>query len=258
MENELLFFKNELFEVEVRKDENDEFLFNAEMVAKNLGFKRVANSGNIVVRWDRVNKYLSSCPQVGTVKSGDYIPEYAVYKLAFKANNEIAEQFQDWLAIEVIPQIRKTGGYIPIEKEDSPELIMAKALKIAEKTIQEKEIIISKLEPKAQAYSELIDSNGLMSLKQVSNLIEIGRTKLCTLLRKEKVLSKQTGYNEPMGRFILNGYFETIIRTAPNKKTSVVTLVTPKGLNYIYKLINKNELLDEFDTSKLQEVSANV
>ncbi|MEG0259637.1 MAG: ORF6C domain-containing protein [Lysinibacillus sp.] len=105
--NQLKIFKNDLFEVGA-KVESDTVLFDVEQVAKCLGVSRDMN-GKEYVRWERVNSYLpKSCPEVG---KGDFIPEPLVYKLAFKANNEVAEQFQDWLAIEVIPSIRKNGIY---------------------------------------------------------------------------------------------------------------------------------------------------
>lgn len=109
-------FNNELFQLEV-KSENGESLFDVESVARSLGITQIAKSGNEVVRWERVNKYLNlSSPQVGTVISpqvekGSFISEPMVYKLAFKANNEVAEKFQDWLAVEVLPSIRKNGMY---------------------------------------------------------------------------------------------------------------------------------------------------
>ncbi|MQW23733.1 MULTISPECIES: ORF6C domain-containing protein [unclassified Lactococcus] len=101
-------FKNELFNLSVQTD-GTENLFNAEDVAKALGFTTVAKSGNVVVRWSRVNEYLSQ--RVGKIEKGSFISEPMVYKLAFKANNAVAEKFTDWLAIEVLPTIRKTGGY---------------------------------------------------------------------------------------------------------------------------------------------------
>lgn len=70
-------FENNLFQLEV-KTENGEALFNAEKVAKSLGITQIAKSGNEVVRWERVNKYLKlSSPQVGM---GDFISEPMVYK----------------------------------------------------------------------------------------------------------------------------------------------------------------------------------
>ena len=106
-------FVNKELELEVRaiKNEDGSISLNAEDSARGLGWTRVATSGNEVIRWDRVNKYISeygSYPQVGT---NDFIPESLFYLLAMKANNKVAQEFQKWLAVEVIPQIRKTGSY---------------------------------------------------------------------------------------------------------------------------------------------------
>ncbi|GAB3801434.1 BRO-N domain-containing protein [Virgibacillus kimchii] len=106
--NQLQVFENELFKVSAKLD-GEQALFDVEQVARSLGFTTVARSGNETIRWSRVNSYLpDNLPQVA---KGDFIPEPLVYKLAFKAKNELAEKFQDWLAIEVIPSIRKTGSY---------------------------------------------------------------------------------------------------------------------------------------------------
>ena len=85
-------FNNELFQLEV-KSENGESLFNVESVARSLGFVETKNEKEYVI-WKRVNKYLEknlSTP----VSKNDFISEPMVYKLAFKANNEVAEKFQD-------------------------------------------------------------------------------------------------------------------------------------------------------------------
>lgn len=121
-------FKNNLFEV-AAKIENDQIMFDAEQVAMSLGIVDIRN-GTKYVRWNRVNSYLPEfSPQVA---KGDLIPEPLVYKLAFKASNESAEKFQDWLAIKVIPQIRKTGSYsnkvVPLNNKES--LIAAMKLSI--------------------------------------------------------------------------------------------------------------------------------
>lgn len=122
--NQLKVFKNELFEVST-KIEGDTILFDAEHVARCLGFTTVAKSGNVTIRWSRVNEYLpTDLPQVA---KGDLIPESLVYKLAFKASNEVAGKFQNWLAIEVIPSIRKYGTYQ--SQQDPLELALQTSLK---------------------------------------------------------------------------------------------------------------------------------
>lgn len=101
-------FENELFQLEV-KTENGESMFDVELVAKSLGIVDIKNEVGYV-RWHRVNNYLGKNSPL--VAKGDFISEPMVYKLAFKANNALAEKFQDWLAVEVLPQIRKQGSYL--------------------------------------------------------------------------------------------------------------------------------------------------
>lgn len=79
-------------------------------VARGLGFTTVATSGNEVVRWSRVEGYLLDLGFKGYDKNG-FIPENIFYRLAMKAKNEVAERFQAKVADEIIPSIRKTGGY---------------------------------------------------------------------------------------------------------------------------------------------------
>ena len=89
-----------------------------ETVARGLGFTFIAKSGNEVVRWNTVYGYLKDLG-VATSCNGasyqddcpDFIPENVFYRLAMKAKNEAAEKFQAKVADEIIPSIRKTGGY---------------------------------------------------------------------------------------------------------------------------------------------------
>lgn len=111
MSKEVQIFKNEKLNFEVKMNlGNGEEVFDAETVAKSLGITEVKNNKRYVM-WRRVNQYLKVFGTSAELKKGDFISEPMVYKLAFKANNDVAENFQDWLAVEVIPQIRKTGSY---------------------------------------------------------------------------------------------------------------------------------------------------
>ena len=91
-------------------DKSGNAWLNAEDVSIGFGFTQEKN-GTIYVKWERVNSYLSEfgySPQVG---KGSYLPESMVYRLGFKANNQLAVKFQTVLAEEVLPSIRKTGSY---------------------------------------------------------------------------------------------------------------------------------------------------
>lgn len=130
--DKLQVFENDLFKVTATKD-GEQILFDVEEVAKSLGFTQTKGDKEYI-RWETVNRYLEKyvSQQVG---KGDLIPEPLVYKLAFKAQNEVAEKFQDWLAIEVIPSIRKTGTYMTNsviqEIQNNPEVINFLAEQVA-------------------------------------------------------------------------------------------------------------------------------
>ena len=99
-----------------------------ETVARGLGFTRIADSGNEVVRWERVDKYLKELGFVPTSGHDGFIPENIFYRLAMKAKNEAAEHFQAKIADEVIPSIRKYGAYMTPETLEkvllSPDTLM--------------------------------------------------------------------------------------------------------------------------------------
>ena len=131
---------------------------NLEDVARGLGFVEIAKSGNEVVRWRTIRKYLLSlgiiaisCDGQGKENLPEFIPENIFYKLCMKANNETARKFQDLVCDEILPTIRKTGGYIATSKDETDEDIMAKAILVAQKTIEKKNERIKHLETKIES-----------------------------------------------------------------------------------------------------------
>lgn len=91
-------------------EKDDVIYLKLETVARGLGFTRIADSGNEVVRWERVDGYLRDFG-MPTCGHDTFIPENIFYRLAMKAKNEAAQRFQAKIADEVIPAIRKTGCY---------------------------------------------------------------------------------------------------------------------------------------------------
>ena len=112
MNNKITLFENGTgLKVRTILNEDGSISINAEDVAIGLGWTTVAKSGNEVVRWNRVNKYLKELGFSQQVAKDDYIPESLFYLLAMKANNESALAYQKWLAVDVVPTLRKTGTY---------------------------------------------------------------------------------------------------------------------------------------------------
>ena len=129
-------------DVRILENEDGSICINAEDTARGFGWTRIANSGNEVIRWERLNGYIKeftdSYPQVGM---NDYIPESLFYRLGMKASNEKAQKFQGWLADEVIPDIRKTGGYAysGLSTEMKALLMHDKKLKVVEHRLDDLE-----------------------------------------------------------------------------------------------------------------------
>lgn len=101
-----------------------------ETVARGLGFTTTQNVGGteyINVRWKRVEEYLEEIGFATSGKRPDFIPENIFYRLAMKAKNETAEKFQALVADEIIPSIRKTGGYHVSERPEQIKLEAQKA-----------------------------------------------------------------------------------------------------------------------------------
>ena len=127
-----------------------------EDVARGLGFTRIASSGNQVIRWERVDGYLKELG-VPTCGHGDFIPENVFYRLAMKAKNDTAEKFQSLVADEIIPSIRRTGGYIAGQEQMTDDELLSAALLVAQTKIKERDERIASLTNKNKQLKEAND-----------------------------------------------------------------------------------------------------
>lgn len=245
-------FENNLFRLEV-KTEKGELLFDAGTVAKSLGITRIAKSGNKVVRWERVNKYLKlsspqvgtgisqedSCPQVGT---GDFISEPMVYKLAFKANNALAEKFQDWLATEVLPKIRKYGMYVKDELLDNPDLLLDVVTKYKEERTLRlmAEQRVNELQPKATYYDLVIQNKSLLSVTKIAKDYGISARKLNSLLHEFGIQFKQGDMWFLYQNYADKGYTQSFTHVIDDENSRMSTKWTQKGRLFIYEIMKQN------------------
>lgn len=106
------------------------------------------------------------------------ISEPGLYKLIMRSRKPEAKEFQRWVTHEVLPQIRRTGGYIPAGDADSDEDIMARAVLVAQKTIerknqqlQAKAAQIRELEPKARFADAVAASDGTCLIGELAKML---------------------------------------------------------------------------------------
>lgn len=130
--NNIQIFNNEKFgRVRIIMSDENKPMFLANDVAKSLGYanprKAIGDHCKGVTKRDT--------PTTSGVQVVSYIPESDVYRLVMRSKLPQAEQFQDWVCDEVLPSIRKTGGYMSAKETDTPEMIMARAVLVANDTI---------------------------------------------------------------------------------------------------------------------------
>lgn len=244
-------FNCELFQLEV-KSENGESLFNVESVARSLGFVETKNEKEYVI-WKRVNKYLEknlSTP----VSKNDFISEPMVYKLAFKANNEVAEKFQDWLAMDVLPSLRKNGMYATDELLDNPDLLIAAATKLKEERTLRlvAEQRVNELQPKADYYDSILKNKSLVTITVIAKNYGMSGQAMNELLHKLGIQYKQSGTWLLYSKYQDKGYTHTEllpVQGSDNLKPS--TKWTQKGHLFIYNLLKENDVLPIIEQQQL-------
>lgn len=158
-----------------------------------------------------------------------------------------AKEFKRWVTSEVLPQIRQTGGYIPVKQEDDELTIMARAHMIMQKTIEKKNKIIEAQRPLVDFANAVTSSKGSILIGELAKLItqngfEIGRTRLFRWLRNQGYLFQHS--TAPIQKWVERGLFEThvtLVSTNHGTKEMVTTKVTGKGQEYFINLFINNK-----------------
>lgn len=177
------------------------------------------------------------------------ISEPGLYKLIMRSRKPEAKEFQRWVTHEVLPQIRKTGGYIPTSETDDDMTILAKAVMIGQRTMEaqkrkiaEQQTRIVELEPKARFADAVAASDGTCLVGELAKMLrqngmDIGQNRLFRLLQADGYLGKSgSNRNVPTQRAMDLGLFrikETTVTHADGHTTvSRTPKVTGKGQRY--------------------------
>lgn len=228
--NELQIFSNPAFgEIRVT-DQNGEPWFVAADVCRALD---IGNPTQAIARLDSDESTLIS----NEGREMNIISEPGLYALVLGSRKPEAKAFKRWVTHEVIPSIRRTGGYIAGAESMTPEELMAKALTVAQKTLADREARLSVLtvenqimQPKAEYFDELVDRNLLTNFREAAKQLGVPPKKFVQFL-----LDKKYVYRDKRGKLMPyedknKGLFE--IKEQFNEKTQwagTQTLVTPKG-----------------------------
>lgn len=169
------------------------------------------------------------------------INESGLYSLILQSKLPRAREFKRWVTSEVLPQIRKTGGYIPLDNEDDEKTILAKALKILNRTLEQKDELIEAQRPKVDFAEAVTTGDGCILISELAKLLTrngypTGRTRLFRWLRNNGYIFKRS--TEPIQRWVEEGIFATsvtMIKTHHGSEERVTTKVTGKGQEYFLR-----------------------
>lgn len=238
--NELRVFENSEFgKLDIMLIDGKEY-FPATECAKVLGYARPADA----VRDHCKGVVKMPTPSNGGTQEKGFIPEGDLYRLIIRSKLPAAERFEKWVFDEVLPAIRKTGGYIAGEADMTDEELLSKALLVMQNKLTQREQRLQQVEadnsrlmvqnaimaPKADYFDELVDRNLLTNFRETAKQLKIKERDFVDFLIQHKYV-----YRDRKGKLMPyaeknNGLFE--IKECMNEKTAwsgTQTLITPKG-----------------------------
>lgn len=210
--NEITIFNSPEFgQIRTSVAENNEPLFCLTDVCKVLG---IENSRNVKKRLDGEDVRLMDTLTSGGVQQTTYVTESGLYDVVIRSDAPSAKPFRKWVTSEVLPSIRKMGGYMVHRNDETPEQLMARALEVARQTleraekenqelananesqritidIQDKEL--KKSAPKVDYYDRTLQSTCTMTMTQVAKGLGMECNKLTSKLKEAGLIYRQSG-----------------------------------------------------------------
>lgn len=207
---------------------NNEPWFAGTDVAKALGYAKPQ---------DAVSRHCKHSVKHGVPVNGsgavmvmNFVPESDLYRLTMKSQLPSAEKFSDWVVEEILPSIRKNGGYIQNQEQMTPEQIVANALIVANKIIEEKEAKIAEMKPKAEYFDNLVDSKLLTTFRDTAKELHIPPQQFTQWLVENGYLYRDKHNSlKPYEKYRKDGLFQLKDFSTPFGYSNVQTYVTVKG-----------------------------
>lgn len=192
----------------------------------------------------------------GGIQQANFVNEDGLYDVILDSRKPEAKQFRKWVTSEVLPNIRKTGGYIVSTTEDTPEEIMARALLVAQDTIKRKEERLQLLEEKNRLQEQVIQeqapqveycqrvltSESTYTVTQIAKEFGWSAGTLNKKLHERGVQYKQSGQWLLYAKYQDKGYTDTITREYKDhlgrQRTSMQTVWRESGRHFIHSLFD--------------------
>ena len=195
---------------------------------------------NLVDKDDVTRSYIID--SLGRKQQAIFINESGLYSLILSSKLESAKRFKHWVTSEVLPAIRKQGGYMVAKQGESDEVIMARALQILHATVQRRNEQIAKLQPKADYADEVLDSVTCITTTQLAKELGMTAQELNRRLCEMRIQYWQSGQYMLYAEFARQGFAKSRTHKRILKHGMVMTEMylvwTERGREFIHRLLN--------------------
>jgi prophage antirepressor-like protein len=240
--NEIQIFQNvEFGAIRTMSNEQGEPLFCGKDVALALGYKRPedAMAQHLEIEDSVKHRVMDSN---GKLRLTTFINESGLYSLILCSKLESAKRFKRWVTGEVLPAIRKQGGYMVAKQGESEKEIMARALEIVRSTIQRRDEEIARLQPKALYTDQVLDSITCITTTQLAKELGMTAQELNRRLCEMRIQYWQSGQYMLYAEFARQGFARSRTRKHVLKHGMVLTEMylvwTERGREFIHRLLN--------------------
>ncbi len=240
MDLNIRIFKNKEFgAIRTMKDERGEPWFCAKDVCDALGYDQTHKAVKRHVEEGDGTK--RPTPTTSGIQQMLFINESGVYSLILGSKLESAKRFKHWVTSEVLPSIRKQGGYMVVRPDESDEMIVARALQIMQATLQRRDEEIARLKPKADYADQVLDSVSCLTTTQVAKGMGMTAMELNRILCEKGIQYGQSGQYLLYASYARQGLAQNRTRTFLDLFGTVHTtsqlVWTEKGREFIHKLL---------------------
>ena len=239
--NEIKIFQNQEFgAIRTMSNEQGEVMFCAKDVCDALGY----NNSRDALRKHVERGDVAKCdtPTSSGYQLMTFTNESGLYSLILSSKLEGAKRFKHWVTSEVLPSIRKQGGYMVVRPDESNEVILARALQIMQATLQRRDEQIAKLQPRADYADHVLDSVSCFTTTQLAKELDMTAQELNRLLCEMRIQYWQSGQYLLYADYARQGYAKN--RTHSHKSlngdlhTHTYLVWTERGRDFIHQLLN--------------------
>ena len=248
--NNIKIFENQEFgAIRTMSDEQGEPLFCGKDVARVLGHKNPERALRVHIEDD--DKVVNKMVTTYGIKPTTFINESGLYSLILSSKLESAKRFKHWVTSEVLPSIRKQGGYMMVAPDESNEVILARALQIMHATIQRRDEEIAALKPKADYADQVLDAVGCYTTTQIAKGMGMTAYELNRILCAKHIQYGQSGQYMLYAPYARQGLAQNRTRTFRDLFGAVHTTTqlvwTERGRQFIQQLVGSRATSESTD-----------